>query len=385
MNEFELTIGCVYNSIEDYRAMVKSIVRMEGINNLKKVQFLGVYNPNNSRFSSPRKALSYMISVAKGKYFAFVHQDVEFLSQNPISKLLYYLKNISDAGVVGVAGVNSLGIGEGFIVDGKGLFGKPFLLPKMVDGIDELFFAIEKNRFKNFSFIGNDSWHAYSIELCMYAKSNKLNNYVVPITIIHKSIGFNRKGLSLVLKQLEKKYSSILPFYTTVGVLGKTNNFKLSVKNHLMKNNLKIYHLTIKSHAILLSKILRLFPSTITLERINKNNLANLIFLLRNADRNESINFIHVIQSIDGSKEFEDIKIRTRSISNIIDIPKNGEVNHVFCNPTRVEQIILELSKDKTVILIENYNLLNNFDKMFNGTKITAISKFAYLELGEKS
>ncbi|MCL4408488.1 MAG: glycosyltransferase family protein [Thermotogae bacterium] len=383
MNEFEVTIGCVYNSIEDYQAMVKSIVRMEGINNLKKVQFLGVYNSNNSRFSSPRKALSYLISVAKGKYFAFVHQDVEFLSQNPISKLLYYLKNIPDVGVIGVAGVNSLK-SEGFIVDGKTLFGNPFSLPKSVDSVDELFFAIEKKEFENFSFIDHYGWHAYSIELCMYAKLNKLNNYVIPITVIHKSVGFNRKDLSSILKQLERKYSSILPFYTTVGTLGvKSNNLKFLVKDSLIKNNLKIYHLAVRSHAILLSKILRLFPFK-NVKHINKNYLANLIFLLRNANKHESINFVHVIQSIDGNKEFEDIKIRTRSISNIIDIPQNGEVNHVFCNPARAEKIILEFSKSKTATLIENYNLLDNFDKICNDGKIALISKFAYLEFEEE-
>lgn len=168
-----------------------------------------------------------------------IHQDVEFIvSENPIYSFLSYFNSLENVGIIGVAGVNSKGKSCGFIINFNAIFGDIFFVPKSVDGIDELLFGFDKEKFKDFDFIDSNIWHGYATEMCMYAKVVGLTNYVVPIVVRHNSYGKNRNGLYEIHKQLEKRYPSVLPFYTTVGFLGKDSsaNLKGVLRNIIQKN-----------------------------------------------------------------------------------------------------------------------------------------------------
>jgi len=243
MRERVLSVSCIYNSPQEYLKMINSIIKKEKILDLTKdIEFLGVYNPSNSKFVSIRDAINYIIRTSKSKNIVIVHQDVEFLSDNPLTSLLEYL-SIDNSGIIGTAGVDKNNKATGFIINGNAIWGDPFFEPQITDTVDELLFAFNKEKFKDFNFLKIKGWHGYSIEMCAYAKKIGLNNYSIPITVHHKSFGMNRRFLAYTLKMIEKNYKDVMPLHTTVGILGANSevtryDIKLRIKDVLNKHSL---------------------------------------------------------------------------------------------------------------------------------------------------
>ncbi len=386
-----LTISCIYNSISEYAKMLSSLVKTEKIYDLCKVEFMGIYNKNNSRFSSAREAISWVMKRSKARYILFIHQDVEFISDNPISKLLEYLKITPDLGIFGVAGVDHKNKRHGFIINKNAIWGEPFFIPKEVEGIDELFFGLERERFNDFSFLNIHEWHGYATELCMYSKRKGWNNYVIPITVIHKSFGKNRKRLLKVHKKLEEAYRDVLPFMTTVGILGVKKRWllllpKLAIKNFLNKISLNFSFAYVKTKFLFLSVVFTVFPITKKLRFFADQEIYVLNFLVNK--NNKVIFFVHVRDSIDGQTNFDDIRIESRSLSNVMSIPNKGKVIHLYVSSNKFKSnkfknvMNSQDFKECDQMIIENYKLVSDFKNILSSflipsePKITVISKF---------
>ncbi len=60
-----LTVCCIYNKTTEYAKMIKSLTVTEEASELEKMEFIGIYNENNLRFSSVREAIKWMINRAE--------------------------------------------------------------------------------------------------------------------------------------------------------------------------------------------------------------------------------------------------------------------------------------------------------------------------------
>jgi len=377
-NLSKITIGCIYNSVHEYERMIKSIVNMERELDLNKIEFIGVYNSGNTLFNSPRKAIKWIMNNSHSNYILMIHQDVEFIiSENPISNLLNYFNSLANAGIIGVAGVNSRRESCGLIVDFNQIFGDLFFVPKSVDGIDELLFGFDKEKFKDFDFIDSTKWHGYATEMCMYAKVIGLTNYVVPIVVHHKSPGKNRRGLYEIHKELEKRYPSVLPFYTTVGFLGKDDSVDLKtiIKNKIQKQSLSLFYMYSKLSIKLVGYIIKLIPSLQKSKIIEK--ISSALIPLSINKLLLPVLFIHVRKALDNKNDFDPIFIPTNSISNVIN---DIETHHLYLYYNKFEAVD-DFVRQYKQIIIENYNFIpyKDFSKISSLYKIKFKSEKYFL------
>jgi len=168
-----------------------------------KYQLIPFDNRNNF-FKSAASALNYLALKAKGKYLMFVHQDVELIGKDWLKATEKILDSIPDLGVAGVAGMTLSGItgkekARGSIFERGSLWAwnNPVSRPTPVQTLDECLIIVPKNIFLQIPFDDKtfNGWHYYASDYCLTVKNNKLESYVIPQTISHRSPATNTKGI----------------------------------------------------------------------------------------------------------------------------------------------------------------------------------------------
>lgn len=179
------------------------------------------------KFKSASSALNFGGRKAKGKFFLFIHQDVQLME--PLSKLKNNLINLENLGAVGVIGMSTEGASymerlKGYTNDRGKLIGKPLLKPISVQTVDEFLLIVERSVFSRLKFdeVIFDGWHSYVSDYCLSVQTgtNPLKTYVVPFLVLHNSKSKNRKGfvkqqLRLVLKY-RKRFKVLYQTYDTM-------------------------------------------------------------------------------------------------------------------------------------------------------------------------
>lgn len=186
----EFSVICVYNDkskMEKY--LEKSLAGQVGITYEK----IFIDNTTN-KYENAKVALCEAVKNANGKYYLFVHQDIEFQSNETFKKLYEILENNKDFGIAGVAGK----LGENIysnITHGKDRTkASNYNLEdvKEVETVDECLFVIKRDTYEKYSFenLTCNSWHLYSVEYSLFIKQAGEKVIVLPIELYHASRGF---------------------------------------------------------------------------------------------------------------------------------------------------------------------------------------------------
>jgi len=172
-------------------------------------------------FSSAAKAYNDAITRSVNDLLIFAHQDMVF-PNSWISDLERSLKilEVTDPqwGVLGCYGETLNDNGRGYLYSpGRGILGKPFEHPALVQTLDEVVLILRKSSKLKFD---NDlpHFHFYGADICMAAAEEGMNSYAISALCIH-----NSGQLKLVLpkefyegyKHVKRRWARFLPIQTT--------------------------------------------------------------------------------------------------------------------------------------------------------------------------
>jgi len=214
-----ISIVCVYNNeriLNDY--LVKSLDKQTVKFELIKL------NNTKGYYKSASQALNSGGKKTKGKYIMFVHQDVDLFSKTWLEEVEKMLDNMSNLGIVGVAGKkNKNGVmtnithGEPPKLAGKICIQKPV----KVQTLDECLIIIPRCVFDVLQFDEKvcDDWHLYAVDYCLNVRRLGFDAYVIPKRIYHRSPGYSMsKRYYVILKKVVKKHKQDYKIiYTTMG------------------------------------------------------------------------------------------------------------------------------------------------------------------------
>lgn len=181
---------------------------------------------SGKRYPNLCDAYNIGIKRSSNDILIFVHQDV-YLPDNwfgLFKKALRRLKDI-DWGVLGVAGVGFGGRNYvGYLCDRGKQWKKGWYnsLPKQVQTVDELLFVIKNDGF----FVFDEkimSTDLHALDLCMQAREQGKENYVINAYLYHNSSRNSMVPLSKDFhkssKYLTRKWRKFLPIDTTYATL----------------------------------------------------------------------------------------------------------------------------------------------------------------------
>lgn len=220
-----ISVVCVYNNEAAFSDFLLKSLKEQ------TVQYELIAMDNSAgRFQSASEAMNEGGERAQGKYFMFVHQDVDLLSSWWLEEAEQLLDGIPDLGIAGVLGmVESKIFDEGtwrniikWDTDQKEC-GNPIYEPERVQTLDECLIIIPKHIFREHTFdsvICRD-WHLYAVDYCLTIKKRGLGAYVLPVSIWHRSkqeytkrwyedilsLGPYGKGYYFTLKAVLKKHN----------------------------------------------------------------------------------------------------------------------------------------------------------------------------------
>jgi hypothetical protein len=200
-------------------------------------------------FKSASVAYNSAIVKAANDLIILAHQDVILPASwdESLSAALSYLsENDPTWGVLGCYGVNSQGIGKGFIycTANDGYIGAPFDIPQPVQTLDEVLLITRKSSGLRFDEELKD-FHLYGTDICLTAKDKCLNSYVIPALCLHNSSQtmIYPKEFYECCDYIRKKWSKYIPIHTTCVSIEKSKiNFdiKYRLRNYLIsvRNNI---------------------------------------------------------------------------------------------------------------------------------------------------
>jgi glycosyltransferase involved in cell wall biosynthesis len=213
-------VVCVYNKKDLLdRYLIKSLKEQS-----ENYELILVDNRTNE-YNSAAAALNFGAKNSKGKYIAFIHQDVELTSRNFLKELEVILDGITNLGIAGMAGVseNIPGVISN-ITQGKSskLVGITQIKnPIKVQTLDECFIVVPKTVFEilHFDEVTCDDWHLYGVDYSLSVITLGYNAYVLPMSIYHRSPGYSMsKEYDLTYQKLLKKHQNEFKWiYTTLG------------------------------------------------------------------------------------------------------------------------------------------------------------------------
>lgn len=210
---------------------VKKEEKINLLENIKKTcgcdyELFFIQNNGNMSLS---KLYSSMFVHITNPIIVFIHDDIEFLSENWGVKLLKIFDENQDYGIIGVAGSNE------FNENGKwwcnqNTYGQVFhqfnndiwlsdyghyLNNKLYEAcvIDGLFIAINKEKqLKNFD-ESLDGFHMYDIDFCLNNYINKTCKIGITLDIIllHKSLGIINDNWFNAKEKIINKYKKFIP------------------------------------------------------------------------------------------------------------------------------------------------------------------------------
>lgn len=201
-----MSIICVYNNqeiLEEY--LIKSLDSQTD-----NYELILVDNREN-QFSSASSALNYGAGQAHGEYLVFAHQDINFSDKNWIKNTSKQLDELSNIGIVGVAGKTVDSIVRSNIKQGlTPVDVSPYKLDvaEKASTIDECLFIIPKEVFDMIPLNEEcDDWHLYAVDYVYNIKNKGLDAYIIPTLLEHRSKGASMsEGYYKTLPKLQKKY-----------------------------------------------------------------------------------------------------------------------------------------------------------------------------------
>ena len=155
------------------------------------------------------------------KYVIFLHQDIELIYINTISRFLDFLSNLEECDILGVAGRKE---GSKYVITnirhGKNL---TYAGNRRVEGlelcqtVDECFFGGYSSFFKSNKFdeIICNNWHLLAGEICLRTLTMGGKVYVCDIVMLHYSSGRVNHFYNKEFYQLIQKYKTDFSFIST--------------------------------------------------------------------------------------------------------------------------------------------------------------------------
>lgn len=158
---------------------------------------------------------------ARGEILLFVHQDVELLGTDFLSRLWEDCRG-RDFGIGGVAGVaDGKETVWSTVVQGpeREQAGIRLTEPKTADSCDECLFFIKKKDFLGFSDLGA-TWHFYAVEYCLHCRTEGRPVVLFPLPVYHASPGWSiDEGYWRTLDRVAALYKGkVKAVPTTLGV-----------------------------------------------------------------------------------------------------------------------------------------------------------------------
>lgn len=211
--------------------------------NQKNVDIEYIMTDNtNKKFPSAAKALNYGFYNSSAEVIVFLHQDIEFLSDNVLEYIYNYAMAHRDV-VFGAAGVQDKSLVKNVkILSGmkEGEQGRYDTLttPQRVLTLDECLIACHRDCLKIIRFDEElcDGWHLYGADLCLQAQDFAgLKVEAVPLDVWHKSSGNADESYFRTQNKLAKKYRKYHKIINTTNGYQYTNAFKRLLINLMRK------------------------------------------------------------------------------------------------------------------------------------------------------
>ena len=215
-----ISIICVFN---DKKMLENNLIK--SLKNQDTVfEFISLDNTKN-KFKSAASALNFGATRARGKYLAFIHQDVFLEGKNWLKKTEKILNSMPDLGIAGVAGLNMKNKRVGYIDDSGKIWGKPFKKPQIAQTLDECLLIIPTNLFKKLKFDEKNfnHWHLYGVDYCLTIANQNFKVYTISAFIHHNSLATNLENLFKYQKRVFEKHRKNYKYIcTTCGFLSKS-------------------------------------------------------------------------------------------------------------------------------------------------------------------
>ncbi len=180
------------------------------------------------RHPSAAAALNAGARGARGKHLAFIHQDVALLSPTALADAAAAMDKLPDVGIAGPIGMAECGpdwkwgVGHGAVLGGdwpgKPVPGfTPVTGPTPVQTLDELLLIIPATVFARCTFDEKacNDWHLYGVDYSLTVRSLGLTAYVLPIPVLHLSLGTIGLVYFKALARVVRKHRSVRRIFTT--------------------------------------------------------------------------------------------------------------------------------------------------------------------------
>ncbi len=172
-------------------------------------------------FRSAGEAYNLGIQEAGNDIVVFAHQDV-YLPEVWISELACALDHLAERdpqwGVLGVFGVargSERRVGYCYSTGLKRVLGHPFVTPIPAESLDELVLVVRKSSGLRYD-ERLPGFHLYGADICLQARKQGLNTYIIPAFCIHNSIGvrYLSRAFWRSYRYMQKKWKAELPVVT---------------------------------------------------------------------------------------------------------------------------------------------------------------------------
>lgn len=246
-----ITVVCCFNDVAKYNTILKPSLEKQ-----LDVQFEIVTIDNTEGdYCSAADAFNHAMKNVKYEYVVFLHQDFAFSDKYALKMIYVELSKLDYRCVIGAAGAvkdKKAGFTKKIIGRDRNIISnlKPRFLDtstglRKVETVDECCFALSKRLWEEHHFDNTIcfSWDLYAVEMCLYARVQGGNCYVVPIRGIHLSYGKMGKDFFRSLQLLSTAYCEKIDYIITTCVVVKCGKNKtlrilfLSVVNNV--RNLK--------------------------------------------------------------------------------------------------------------------------------------------------
>lgn len=234
----ELAIICCYNNEKLYKKFLENIKLQQG-----DVEVIGIDNTTN-QFCSCSSAYNYAMSMVKTEFVLFLHQDIVFIEPNTITKIMHYLKQISNYDILGLVGtkVGSKFVSTNIYVENLNQYGGKIRVHGLqeCDTLDECIFGGKSICFKQYPFDEElcNNWHLYAVERALAAKERGDKVFVCDVPVLHLSKGNVDANFDKCFLGVCRKYRGTFREIHTPCAISKTNEFSLlswSIKSKIKR------------------------------------------------------------------------------------------------------------------------------------------------------
>ncbi len=215
---------CVYN---DYQKLSSQL--LQSIEKQKESIEVILVDNTNGEYKCSVDALRYGVSKCSTDVYVFVHQDISIKEDEGLISFVRAIKNGKVGDIFGVAGAiecerKNIGLYTSGEKYSEVLLECEWKLKK-VSCVDECMFGMKKETYDEHPFDRElcDDWHLYCAEMCMNARKNGANVWVVPIQIHHYSSGTISVGYMKCLRNIAAKYSRDFKFIWTTAYKVRSN------------------------------------------------------------------------------------------------------------------------------------------------------------------